>query len=305
VEVRAQVPGVLTSLRVDRGSAVRQGQQIARIEAEGIRGQAAGAQAAVAAAQAQVALARRQHESAKKLHAAGAMSDIELQQAAAAQQAAEAQLAAAQAQASAAVESAGRSIVVAPITGEVSQRHASEGEALNPGQAIVTIVDSRTLELAGQVPVNQAVLIRPGQPVEFTLDAFPGRVLRGAVARVEPTADIDTRNIGVYVRVPNADRSLVGGLFATGRIQTGGTSETVVVPAAAVRSDAMGTFVWAIVQGRAVLRRVSVGTRDTARGTVQILDGLVGGEQVIVSPGEVREGMAVRVGAAAPTTGSQ
>src|SRR5690606_28311496 len=80
VEVRAQVPGVVLDLRVDRGDAVRAGQVLARIEAEGIRGQAEGARAAVAAAEANLALARRQYESARMLHEAGAMSDIEFEQ---------------------------------------------------------------------------------------------------------------------------------------------------------------------------------------------------------------------------------
>ncbi|HEX9106589.1 MAG TPA: biotin/lipoyl-binding protein, partial [Longimicrobiales bacterium] len=73
-EVRAQVPGVLTGLRVDRGSRVSAGDVMAALQAEGVRSQALGAKAAVAAAQASVALALRQLESSKKLRAAGAMS---------------------------------------------------------------------------------------------------------------------------------------------------------------------------------------------------------------------------------------
>src|SRR5690606_15863077 len=99
VEVRAQVPGVLASLQVDRGDAVREGQVLGRIEAEGIRGQAASAQAGVAAAEAGLALAARQLESARKLYEAGAMSEIEFRQAQAAHEAAQAQLEAARAQA--------------------------------------------------------------------------------------------------------------------------------------------------------------------------------------------------------------
>ena len=299
VEVRAQVPGVLSSLSVDRGSAVRAGQPLARIEAEGIRGQAAGARAMVAAAQAQVALARRQLESAKKLYDAGAMSEIEYQQATAAYESADAQLAAARAQAATAGESASRATVVAPISGVVSARSASAGEAVNPGQALLTIVDSRILELAGQVPVNQAAQIRPGMPVEFTLDAFPGRTLAGKVARVEPTADPNTRNIGVYVQVANTDRTLVGGLYATGRIQVGGTAEATVVPTAAIRSDAGQSYVWVIENGRVARRAVVLGERDPAGGVVQVLEGLSGGEQVIAAPGAVTEGMPVRIEAAA------
>lgn len=295
VEVRAQVPGVLTNLRVDRGDAVGQGTVLARIEAEGIRGQAASAQAAVASAQAGVALARRQLVSAEKLHAAGAMSDIEYEQVRAAYEAAEAQLAAARALSAGAGESARRATVTSPIRGEVSARTVSEGEAVNVGQALFTVVDARTLELAGQVPVNRAIAIRAGMPVEFTIDALSGRAFTGTVARVEPTADPATRQVGVYIRLPNADRSLVGGLFATGRITTANTSETVVIPFAALRQESGQSFVWLVRDGRAVRQSVTAGVRDEARGVVQIMDGLEGGEQVIAAPGEVTEGMQVRV----------
>ena len=299
-EVRAQVPGVLVSVQVDRGDAVRAGQVLARIEAEGIRGQAASAQAGVAAAEANLALAARQLESARKLYEAGAMSEIEFRQAQAAHEAAQAQLEAARAQAVGADEQARRTTVVAPFAGEVSKRHANEGEAVNIGQPLFTVVDARILELAGQVPVNRAAGLRPGLPVEFTVDALPGRVLRGEVARVEPTADPATGQVGVYVRLPNHDRALVGGLFATGRILTGERQDGVVVPTSAVRRDASQPYVWAIRDGRAVRQPVTVGAEDVRRGVVQVLAGLEAGEQVIAAPGTIEDGALVRIAGAPP-----
>ena len=298
-EIRAQVPGIVTGMRVDRGDAVRRGATLATIEADGIRSQAAGAQAGVAAAEANLVVARRQAESAQMLYEAGAMSELEFRGAQAAYQAAEAQLAAAKAQAVAASESARHTTIVAPFTGEISNRQVNEGEAVNPGQALFTVVNTEILELAGRVSVEQAAHVRPGMPVEFTLDAYPGRTLEGSVARVEPTADPATRQVGVYVQLPNKDLGLVGGLFATGRILTGSNEETVVVPEAAVRGSGSSAHVWVIEDGAATRRPVTVGSRDEVRGVVQILSGLEGGEQVIAALGEVTEGMPVRL--AGPT----
>jgi RND family efflux transporter MFP subunit len=295
VDIRAQVPGVLTNLRVDRGDAVREGQTLARIEAQGIVGQAASARAAVASAEAAVALALRQLESARKLHGAGAMSEIEFRQAEAAYEASQAQLAAAKAQALGANESARRATVTAPISGEISRRPVSEGEAVNPGESLLTVVNSSILELAGQVPVDRAVGIRAGMPVEFTVDAYPARTFRGSVARVEPTADPSSRQVGVFVRLPNSDRSLVGGVFATGRILTGGDRSVVVVPTPSVRGTAESPFVWVIRDGAAVKSPVTTGARDERRGVVEVVAGLSGGETVIVAPGEITEGARVEV----------
>ncbi len=297
-EVRAQVPGVLTGLRVDRGSRVSAGQLMAALQAEGVRSQAVGAKAAVAAAQAGVALALRQLESSKKLHAAGAVSDFDLQAAQAGYESSLAQLAAARAGEAAAGEAARRANVSAPFDGDVSERKANEGEAVNPGAVLFTVVDARQLELEGEIPAEDAVKVRAGMRVEFTLDAYPGRTFRGNVARVEPTADASTRQVGVYVRLPNTDRAIVGGLYATGRILTGASREGVVVPIASLRGAGQDTYVWAVRGGKAVKQQVKVGERDEARGAVEILSGVTVGETVVAAPGDLADGATVRMAAA-------
>src|SRR5690606_32135143 len=107
-----------------------------------------------------------------------------------------------------------------------------------------------------------------------------------------------------YVRLPNNDRALVGGLFATGRILTGERQEGVAVPAGAVRRDAAEPYVWAIRDGRAVRQPVTLGAEDTRRGMVQILAGLDAGERVIAAPGSIQEGAAVRITGGAPAAAS-
>lgn len=295
VEVKAQVPGTIMNLQVDRGDAVRSGQTLAVIEAEGIRSQAAGAAAAVAAAEANLALAEQQLESARTLFEAGAMSEIDFRAAQASHEAARAQLASARAQAAGAGEQARRATVTAPITGEVSEREVNEGEAVSVGQTLFTVVNSTKLELAGQVPVGQATRVRAGMPAEFTIDAYPGQVFRGTVARVEPTADPATRQVGVYLQLPNPDRELVGGLFATGRVLAQGGEKAVVVPVAAVRGSGGNSYVWVVEDGKAARRQVALGSRDESRGVVAIASGVRAGEQVVISPGEFEEGAAVRI----------
>jgi membrane fusion protein (multidrug efflux system) len=298
-EVKSQVPGVVRGLSVDRGSPVRAGQVLARIEAQGIQSQAAGARSGVAAAQAQLSLAQRQMESARTLFQAGAMSELDFRAAEAQYQAAQAQLAGARSTSAGAAEQAGRTAVTAPFAGQVSARTANEGEAVNVGQTLLTVVSSQFLELRGQVPVDQANQVRPGQPAEFTLTAFPGRTFSGTVARVDPVADAGTRQVGVTLRLPNPGGELIAGMFASGRVVTAGGQQALVVPAAAVRGQGADQYVL-VVQGDSVVRRpVTPGARDDARGVVAIMSGVEAGEQVIVSPGMVPAGSKVRVQAAA------
>lgn len=296
VEVKAQVPGTVMNLRVDRGDRVADGQPLTIIEAEGIRSQAAGAEAGVVAARATLAQARRELESARTLRDAGAMADVDFHAIQTAYEAAQAQLATAQAQAAGAAEQAQRTVVRAPLTGDVSERSVSAGEAVTVGQTLFTIVNSSRLELRGQVPVAQATRVAAGQPVEFTLDAYPGQVFTGTVARVSPVADPRTRQVGVTMTLPNGARTLIGGLFATGRVITGSTEEAVVVPPAALRGTNGERYVWVVDDGVLSRRSVMVGEHDELAGRVSIVSGIAVGDIVVISPGSAKEGSRVRIG---------
>ena len=73
------------------------------------------------------------------------------------------------------------------------------------------------------------------------------------------------------MQLPNPDRSLVGGLFATGRILTEGNDTVVVVPTAAVRGSGESAHVWLVENGRAERRDVTLGIRDET--VARLLDG--------------------------------
>lgn len=297
VDVKAQVPGTLARLTAQRGERVRQGEVLAVIEAEGIRGQAASAQAAVAAARSARALAERQLESARTLHEAGALSDLEFEQAKTAYESAEAQLAAAQGQATSAAEQAARATVRAPITGVVSDRLVEIGEAVNPAQPLYTVVNTDVLELEGQVPVSQAAALEVGQEVVFTIDGYPGRTFRGAVARIEPTADPQTRQLGVYLRLENPG-NLVGGLFATGRVLSETAEDALLVPRQAVRGSDNAPYVLAVEEGQIVRRNVTVTARDPERGFVAVAGDVQAGTVVLVATTtDIAEGTRVRLAA--------
>jgi membrane fusion protein, multidrug efflux system len=307
VTLRAQVPGVITGLRVDRGTTVRRGQVLSVIEAAGIRGQAAGARAGIASAEANAALARQRLEAARTLRQAGAMSEIDYRTAVAAYESAQAQVAMAQAQAAQSGEAAARTVVTSPIAGVVSARMIENGEAVSPGDELFTVVNPGTLELEGSIAVADAARVRVGQPVEFTLDAVPTERHRGSVARIDPTADPATRQVGVYVQLPNQSWRLVGGQFARGRILTGASATAVLVPETAVRETASGEReVFVVINGRAVRRVVTLGPRDDAGGVIAVLRGVQAGERVIVAPTtDIADGTPVTLSGDRPQTGSQ
>lgn len=305
VTVAAQVGGTLGAIPVDRGSVVRRGQPLTTIQAAGVRSQAAGARAGVAAAEASLAVARTQRDAAKRLYDAGATSLVDYQNVEASYAAAEAQLAAARAQATAAGEAAGYTEVTAPMTGVVSARPAEPGQAIRVGDEILSIVNTSSLELAGRVPVDEAGAIRVGQEVSFTLDAFPGREFRGRVARKDPAADAATRQVGIHVRLPNADGEITAGQFARGQVSGRRLEGAVTVPVTAVQGSGSSAAVFVVSGGSLSRRAVTLGARDERAGIVAVLSGLAAGDTVLARPTpNVVDGQGVRVSADEPQSSS-
>lgn len=294
--VKAQVPGTIASIGADRGVRVSSGQTLAVIRAEGIRGQAEGARAGVASAQANLAVAEQRLESARTLRGAGALSEIDFKAAAAGYEAARAQLAAARANSAGATEAAGNAVVRAPFSGVVGTRAIELGESVVPGDELFTVVRSDFLELSGQVPIEVAALIRPGQRVVFNLDAYPGRDFAGEVSRIEPMADPNTRQVGVYLRLRNTG-NIVGGQFATGRIETTANAESPAVPESAIRGAGADTHVLVVVNDKVAKRIVTLGGRDAASGLIEVRSGVRVGETVIVTPSaQITDGARVQIG---------
>jgi len=107
------------------------------------------------------------------------------------------------------------------------------------------------------------------------------------VARVNATVDAATRQVKVYVTVPNRDRRLAGDMFASGRIVLHATAGAVAVPGSAVQpANGSGLVAWVIAGGKVEKRSVTVGLRDELRDLIEVKSGLAAGETVIVSPME-------------------
>ncbi|HEX7937480.1 MAG TPA: efflux RND transporter periplasmic adaptor subunit [Gemmatimonadaceae bacterium] len=282
--LKAQINAIVKSMRVDRGSRVKRGDTLVVLEAQGLHGLAAGAKAAVDAAEANLALATQRQDAARRMHASGGISDDNLRSVEAARASAEAQAAAARAQLATAQENESRAAILSPISGIVSDRSAETGEAVKDGGLLVTVVDTRTLQLNAQVSVDEAMRVRPGATVLFTLDAVKGETFHGRVLRIDPRADPATRQVGVASELPNEDLRIVAGQFAHGRVLTGTPAPMVAVPITAVTDSSGHAHVFVVASGRLKSREVTLGPRDDDLGMIGIRSGLQAGERVLSAP---------------------
>jgi multidrug efflux pump subunit AcrA (membrane-fusion protein) len=169
-------------------------------------------------------------------------------------------------------------VVRAPFSGVVAERLVSTGDYVTKGMKIAVVVRVHPLRVQLTVPEQSVSAVTVGQPVAFTVDAYPGRGFEGRVRFVSPVLKADQRALVVEAEVPNADGALKPGLFATARIEQKTKTPAVLVPAAAVQTAAGTSRVYVIDNGQAEERIVTMGESDG--DLIEIVSGVKAGERV-------------------------
>lgn len=160
-----------------------------------------------------------------------------------------------------------------------------------------TVVDPSSMRLEGSVPAEELNQVRIGAPVTFTVNGYPGRTFSGRVTRVNPTADPATRQVRVFISIPNAEGRLVGGLFAQGRLASESRSG-MVAPVTAVDSRSNVPAVFRIKGGKVERVPVQLGLRDEASERIEIVSGVQVGDTLLLGAAQgITPGTIVKVSA--------
>jgi RND family efflux transporter MFP subunit len=263
------------------------------------------AKAGLLEAEAAGSRADREYDRAARLLESGLMTRQGMDDAMTQKAAAAARIAAARAQVEAAREDVaqvstrlGKAVIRSPFDGTVEERLANVGDLVGEMQKVVfRLVDNRLLELTANVPSGAMSSLRPGQPLVFSTDAFPGREFGGKVTWINPSVSPADRSVRVIAEVPNVPEVLKGGLFVKGRIVTGSRKGVVIVPRAALQSwDVAGRKGEVYVVDNGVARRREVATGGMRDEAVEISSGLRPGETVVTRGAfSVKDGDAVKV----------
>ncbi len=303
--LRAQVSGSVLQTYVDQGQAVGAGTVLARIDATGIQDAYNSARAGLISARNATDVAAKDLARNEKLLAAGAIAERDIDQSRRASIAAQAALEDANSRLATAEKAYRSTTVTAPFGGVVSERPVSAGDVVQPGSALLTVVDPSSMRLEASVPAEQLAAIRIGVPVNFTVSGYPGRQFVGRITRINPTADPTTRQVRIYVSIPNAGRALVGGLFATGRMSTAARMG-LVVPASAVDVRGIVPSVMRVKQGKVEKVQVQVGLSDKTSEAIEVLSGVQAGDTLLLGAAQgITPGTLVRVSApVAPSAGN-
>jgi RND family efflux transporter MFP subunit len=293
--VRAQQGGSIVLLTVDKGQSVAAGQVIAKINARDLDEAMNSAQAAVKSTENALKVAVSEQARTAALVKGGALAARDLEQANNMVSAAEAQVAAAKARQRSVSQQLDDLNVRAPFAGVVSDRPAHQGDVVSPGSAIITIIDPSSMRLEALVRADELSQIRTGAVVPFRVRGYPTQVFTGRVDRLSPTADPVTRQVTVFVTIPNPGSKLIAGLFAEGRVNTE-SRQAIVVPSSAVDETGPSATVTRITNGKAERVNVTLGVRQTDNETIEITKGIAAGDVVILGSSKaVTPGTAVNV----------
>lgn len=187
-------------------------------------------------------------------------------------------------------------VILAPISGYISERVADLGEFTTPNAPntkIATIVRTSSLRLRIDVPEAQVGKVAVGQGISMQTSAYPDRSFAGTVVRILPNVSPTARTLIVEAEVPNGDGLLKPGQFATVRITQSQAENAVMVPASAVLTQGDISKVFVIKDGAARERLVQLGLLEG--DLIQIKQGLSEGETVAASNlSELYDGVLVR-----------
>lgn len=111
-------------------------------------------------------------------------------------------------------------VIRSPQSGHVFEKRIVEGDSFQAGQTLFEVADLSTVWIEGELYEQDAVALQPGQEVEVTVDAYPGRVFTGHVSLIHPHVETATRTLRVRCEVDNPHHELRPGMFATLRFKT-------------------------------------------------------------------------------------
>lgn len=266
IELRPDEQGRVTQLLFREGQRVAAGTPLVKIDDAMLKAQSERAKA-------DRDLANQQLERVRRLRAQNAASPADLERAEAAARSAEAGLALLELQ----IE---RTTVRAPFAGAVGQRFVSVGDYVTPQSRLLTLQTVNPQRAVIEVPERYAVLLRPGQTVEFAVAAQQNRTHRARVDFIDPVVQNESRTIVVKASAPNPGGLLKPGMFIEARLATATRPNAIVVPEDAVQPLRSANVVWAVVDGKASRRVVTLGVRSA--GVVEVVSGVQAGEIVVV-----------------------
>lgn len=284
----ANASGRIVEAHVERGSEVKKGEVLLRLDTRAQSLDAAEARANLESLSARQANQARECDRAEELFRSGAIAKAELERARLTCDASPAERRAAEARADLSLLALSDGAVKAPFAGFVTARHVRVGEYVRADTSVVSLVNLDRLRLEVSVPEVMVGAMSERATLRFSVPAYPDRHFSASLRTVGREVRPAARDVVVDADVGNPDHALLPGMFASVDVPLA-AEPTVVVPKSAVivRDGLSRAFV--VREGRIEERVVDRGL-EVAEG-VAVLSGIGEGERVVEAPSpEVKNG---------------
>ena len=282
----AEVAGKVEAVNFDIDDSVEQGEIVLRIRDREYRARRQQASAALDEASAGLRDAELEFKRSQDLRKQKLISQAVFDRAEANLKAAEARKASAEANLARAEEQLGYTVVRAPYSGVVVERHVEPGETVNPGQPIMTGYALGQLRVSADVPQSLIGGLRQNRDAQVVL-IEDGRRIAAEKITIHPFADPKSHSFPVRLDLPEIREGLYPGMLVKVEIAIGAT-ERLLLPQQALVSRSEVNAVYVInADGRLSFRQVRPGNRYGER--IEILAGLDANETIALDP--VRAGI--------------
>lgn len=171
--------------------------------------------------------------------------------------------------------------VSSPIEGIIGQRMVDKGAFVRGSTAIFNIVDMDTVKVLINLTERDIPSIKRGHQAQISVDAYPGQAFTGAVDKISPVVDRESRTGEVELLVQNREQKLKPGMFARVKMIVARRDNSILIPAHALISRDGKSYLFIHENGKAVKRNVAVGISDGAKA--EVLENLREGEEVIAA----------------------
>ena len=226
VDVGTQVSGIVERIYVDFNSVVKKGQLLAELDRSNLNEQLTQAKTSVSNAQSNLTLAQQQFDRVKALYDNKAATQEAYESAVNSLNLAKNQLKTAQSDLSRAQTNLSYATIYSPIDGVIMDKAVEEGQTVASSFSTPTLFtianDLTQMQVEAKVDEADIGAVKAGQPVTFTVDAFPDDVFTGTVkeVRINPTVTSNVVTYTVIINAPNPETKLFPGMTANVTIVT-------------------------------------------------------------------------------------
>lgn len=296
VEVGTQVSGNIAKIYVDYNSVVKKGQLIAELDRTNLRSELSMQENSLASAENEMNYQKKNYERTKQLYEQHLVSDAEYEESEYRYKTSVYTYNRAKESVATARTNLGYSYIYSPIDGVILSKSVEEGQTVAASFSTPTLFtianDLSKMQVVANVDEADIGQVKVGQPVSFTVDAFPDETFEGTVTQIRLEAQVNSNVVTyeVVIEAPNPDLKLMPGLTADISIYVLKIDGVLLLPAKALhyRTDAKGHGtseegvhrIWVLENGKPQPKRITLGANDGIH--YQVTEGLKQGDKVVV-----------------------